>query len=133
MLYPPIEKKFSRKYDIYHEVRLFCRRMDMLLISKKTKKPEIAFEFKLKDWKTAIQQANSYKIIADYSYVVLYYKSIPKIKENIDILEKKGIGLISASSRKFEIILKAKKNNFFDNQLWNKVQKDIEEGKYGEK
>ena len=129
-LYPPIEKRFSADYTIIHEVRLYCRRVDMLLISKKTNKPEIAMEFKIKDWKTAIKQANSYQLIADYSYIVLYYKNIYKIEEHLELLEKKGIGLISASSRKYKIILKPKKNYIFDKDLWKKIQKDIQEGKY---
>ena len=129
-LYPPIEKKFSEEYNIFHEVRLYCRRVDMLMISKKTKKPEIAMEFKLKDWKTAIQQANSYQLIADYSYIVLYYKNIYKIEKQLDILEKKGIGLISASTRRFEILLYPIKKKFFDKELWKKIKKDIQEGKY---
>lgn len=127
-LYPPVEEKYSEDYNIFYEVKLYARTVDMLFISKETGVIEIAMEFKLRDWKTAIQQALSYQIIADYTYVVLYYKNINKV--NLERLEKYGIGLISASTDCFEILLKSKKNDMFVKELHEKVMREIQDGKY---
>lgn len=125
-LYEPIKKNYCKRYDLFYEIRLHNRIIDILLFRKKNLKPIIAMEFKIKDWKKALIQAYSYLTVANYVYIVLYYKYIKNIKEhNFKIFKKNGIGLISASTKNYKIILKARKNNIIDEELQDKILKTL--------
>ncbi len=108
-LYRPIVSNYKKRYDLYYEIRLYSRIIDIFLIGKNNVKNSIAMEFKLKDWKKALIQANSYFLIANYVYIVLYYTHIKNV--DIELLKKNGLGLISASKNNYHIILRQKKNN----------------------
>ena len=64
-LYYPIEKNYSRNYNLFYEVRIIHRKIDILMIAKKQKSPIIAIEVKMRDWKTAFIQALTYQLVAD--------------------------------------------------------------------
>lgn len=55
-----------------------------------------AFEFKLHDWKRALQQAFQAKSYANFQYVVMDESSISPALDNKDMFEKYNVGLISA-------------------------------------
>ena len=81
--------------DVYIEVPVFCRSVD-LVIQEKQNAEIFAIEFKLHDWKRAIQQAQSVGLCFDYLYICL-----PKPKTNSsaskisDTCISNGVGLIS--------------------------------------
>ena len=58
--------------DVYIEVPVFCRSVD-LVIQEKQNAEIFAIEFKLHDWKRAIQQAQSVGLCFDYLYICLSY------------------------------------------------------------
>ncbi len=120
MLYKPVIESFKNDFKIYKEVRLYNRIIDLLLIGKINQSPKIAMEFKLKDWKKALQQAYSYQLVADYVYIVMYEKYETLINE--DLIKKNGIGLIIANSKRFKVKIESKKNNIFDKDLWLKIK-----------
>lgn len=120
LLYKPIIENFKNDYECLQEVRLYNRIIDLLLIGKSDDCPKIAMEFKLKDWKKALQQAISYQLVADYVYIVMYQKNEKYI--NNDLIKKNGIGLIIANSRKYEIKINPRKSNIIDNYLWENIK-----------
>ncbi len=125
-LYKPIKEKYGKNYNAYYEIRLYSRIVDILFVRKRSTYPIIAMEFKVKDWKKALIQGYSYFLIANYVYIVLYYKSIKFIEEkDLEIFRKNGIGLISSSTKKYEIILKPRKNKFIDQELSKKIIKNL--------
>lgn len=80
--------------DIYVEVPVFCRSVDLVL-QKKRNAEIFAIEFKLHNWKRAIQQAQSVGLCFDYLYICL-----PKPKTDFsankisDVCITNGVGLI---------------------------------------
>jgi len=120
MLYKPVIENFKNDFRCIKEVKLYNRKIDLLLIGKNKNSPRIAIEFKLKDWKKAIQQVLSYQLIADYVYIALYLKNETLVDTNL--VKMYGIGLIVANSRRFEIRIEPKKNNIFDQKLWEKIR-----------
>ncbi len=121
LLYKPIIDNYKNDFECLKEIRLYNRIIDLLLIGKSENSPKIAMEFKLKDWRKALQQAISYQLVADYVYIVMYQKYENLIDD--DRVKKSGIGLIIANSRKFTIKIKPIKNNIFDNNLWEKIKR----------
>ena len=124
-LYPPIKSNYEKRYNVYGEIRLYSRIIDLLLLDKNKSKTIIAMEFKLKDWKKAFVQAFTYLLIANYVYVVLYHKNIKKVDKNL--LKTNGIGLISATKTSYRILIRPKKNNKIDRTLLNKVLNEIKQ------
>lgn len=124
-LYPPIKNNYKKRYNLYDEIRLYSRIIDLLLLGKNKSKTIIAMEFKLKDWEKAFVQAFTYLLIANYVYIVLYRKNIKKVDKNL--LKTNGIGLISATKNSYRILIKPKKNNKIDKTLLNKVLNEIKQ------
>ena len=54
--------------DIFIEVPVFCRSVDLVIEEKRTSIIS-AIEFKLHDWKRALQQVQSVGICFDYLYI----------------------------------------------------------------
>jgi predicted P-loop ATPase/GTPase len=87
---------------VYTEVPMFSGSCDVVFIVN----DEInAVEFKLKDWKRAIDQASRHKLIAEKCWVCLLVVS-EKAKEYAKI---KGVGILEYSE-KMQPIIEAKKN-----------------------
>lgn len=55
-------------------------------------------ELKLKNWKTALEQATRGKSFSDYQFVALDEENILRAQENIEIFREKEIGLMEISS-----------------------------------
>lgn len=55
-------------------------------------------ELKLKNWKTALEQATRGKAFSDYQFVALPEENILRAQENIEVFREKEIGLIEISS-----------------------------------
>ncbi len=124
-LYPPIKNNYKKRYNLYDEIRLYNRIIDLLLLDKNKSKTIIAMEFKLKDWRKAFVQAFTYLLIANYVYIVLYRKNIKKVDKNL--LKTNGIGLISATKNSYRILIRPKKNYKIDRTLLNKVLNEIKQ------
>lgn len=67
----------------------------------------ISIEAKLKDWKSALIQAERYLVFSDYSYVALPNSTVERI--NKEIFKSKGIGILVVEDGVKEVI-KAKKS-----------------------
>lgn len=89
-------KNISNREDIgiYVEVPVFCRSVDLVIREKQNAKL-FAVEFKLHDWKRAIQQAQGVGLCFDYLYICL-----PKPKTDLSVGKisdgcmENGVGLI---------------------------------------
>jgi hypothetical protein len=115
---------FFQHYEMYREVKIFTRSIDLLL--KKDDGAMIAIEFKLYNYQKAFQQLSDYQIVTDYAYLC-----IPKRNVSSHILQKlrnKGIGLYmyDEHTSSFEEIIKAKKSSlqipFYRNYLFQKLE-----------
>ncbi len=110
--------------EIYEEVGLFNRNIDMLLLSER----EIIFsiEFKLNNWRKAIEQIEDYMLISDYTYLCMPERKISKKLESI--LIEKGIGLLLYNQKedyiKKEILPKMshRKIDYYKYQIINKIK-----------
>jgi len=86
--------KLKEKENIKHvltEVPYMSRCIDMIIVDKNDK--VVSIEFKLKNWRKAIEQARDHSLGADISYICL-----PKPKKSIsetmiEELKENGIGL----------------------------------------
>lgn len=80
--------------DIFIEVPVFCRSVDLVIEEKRTSIIS-AIEFKLHDWKRALQQVQSVGICFDYLYICLpkpkTEAAVTKIREACNFV---GVGLI---------------------------------------
>jgi hypothetical protein len=86
-------KYFFSKHDeferVVREVPFLSRCIDLVLITKESQ--SITIEFKIKNWRKAIEQAKNHKLGADKSYICL-----PEMKlsfELINLLKNEKIGL----------------------------------------
>lgn len=71
------------------EVPFLSRCIDMVLITKESQ--IVTIEFKIKNWRKALQQARNHKLGADKSYICLPEKTLSK--ELTKVLEQEQIGL----------------------------------------
>ncbi len=97
--------------SIYMEVPVFCRSVD-LVIQEKQNAEIYAIEFKLHDWKRAIQQAQSVGLCFDYLYICLPRPKTDSSANKIsDACLTNGIGLIfyDTERNKFFKIVEAPK------------------------
>lgn len=78
----------------------------------------LAFEAKLKDWRSAIKQAHEYKKYADYSYVVFPSDLQPKYDVFKDFCIDNGIGVIFVSDSDFMFALRSRKSSDY---TWERV------------
>ena len=69
----------------------------------------IAVEAKISDWKAGLEQAIRYKQFANEVYVALSAENVRKVDKQLFI--NLNIGLMSVSSGKLKIVIKAKKQN----------------------
>lgn len=77
------------------EVPTLGRAIDLVLYRKRTL---TSVEFKLKNWKRALNQARDHRLVADYAYVCMpAKKSVPKNLE--ECFRKAGVGLLFYSDK----------------------------------
>lgn len=109
--------------EIYEEVGLFSRNIDMLLLSDE--QTVFSIEFKINDWRKAIEQIDDYMLISDYTYLCMPQRKISEKLENL--LSEKGIGLLLYSQnedcikKKIPPKVSTKKIDYYKNQIINKV------------
>jgi hypothetical protein len=95
------------EYQKYYEVACFHRSIDILLVHPSGN--IVAIEAKISDWKKALHQANTYSLLADYSYILMPQKK--KLNPEFIIkLGKHGIGLMlyDSDSNTLKIVKDAK-------------------------
>jgi hypothetical protein len=83
-----VRPKFEDRYHIFEEVPLISRSIDMVLFDQESL---ITIEFKIRDWRKAVNQIKGHLIAADYAYLCMPNKKISKQLE--ELLTKNGIGL----------------------------------------
>lgn len=110
-------------FEIYEEVGLFNRNIDMLLLLDN--RTVFSIEFKINDWKKAIEQIDDYMLVSDYTYLCMPQRKISDKLTNL--LSEKGIGLLLYNENddyiKKEISPRAssKKIDYYKKQIINKV------------
>ena len=76
---------------LVREVPFLSRCIDLAMITKENE--TITIEFKMKDWRHALEQVKSHKLGADKAYICLPVKKPSKILENALIEESVGLYL----------------------------------------
>lgn len=79
--------------EIVLEVPYLSRCIDMILVDNNNE--IISIEFKLKNWKQAINQASDHKLGVDKAYICMPQRKTKISEKLIDELTEKGIGLFS--------------------------------------
>ncbi len=109
-LYPTIRNTgpFAKK-QFYYEIPIgdwatSRKRIDLVILKNQKL---ISIEVKISNWKKALQQAYANLYVFDYSYVALWYKTIPNV--DTDIFKTLGIGILEVNGSCQEIV-KAKKS-----------------------
>lgn len=87
----------------------------------------ISFEFKLKNWKRALQQAFRYKSFSSLSYVFIEKKHLNPPLKNIELFEKTGIGLCTYNNDEIEFIYTPQISEPFSDRLTKKACNIISE------
>jgi hypothetical protein len=54
----------------------------------------VAFEVKVKDWKSGLRQARSYKSFANRTYLALPIERADSIKQHVDVFRRFNVGLL---------------------------------------
>jgi hypothetical protein len=114
-------KKFNK---IALEVPYMTRCIDMVLVDKQNQL--ISIEFKINNWRKALEQARDHSLGADWSYICLPKR---KITDNmLSEFENLGIGLFFYSNIEeypLELIIQPRENNnrwnIWRNSLMEKV------------
>ncbi|MCF8002205.1 MAG: hypothetical protein K9K76_10160 [Halanaerobiales bacterium] len=84
-------KQLSEYKDIILEVPYLSRSIDMIIVDRQDN--IISVEFKLSDWKRAIQQAKDHSMGSDMAYICMPEPAQGFKKNFIDKLKLNGIGL----------------------------------------
>lgn len=110
----------DKEVQLFCEVPVFCRSIDLVKYDKK-RNTVTAIEFKLSNWKRAIDQVISTAISFDYLEICICKPKMQKTQDNIiETCKTLGIGLyfFDLDKRKFEYVVEAQKVE----KIWN-VQK----------
>ncbi len=85
----------DRGFDVLPQVPLKTRRIDLVCVSPE--RPQItAIELKVKDWKSAFQQAMRYRLCADAVYIALWHDHVHRVPGTL--LGEHGVGLMKVDS-----------------------------------
>lgn len=114
-------KKFNSEI-IFREVKIFTRSIDIVLIKGNDL---ISIEFKLTNYKKALEQISDYKLVTDYSYICIPKRNLSNTIFN-KIKEKKiGLYMFDYKSNNLEEILQPKLNteciSYYKKYLKNKL------------
>ncbi len=105
----------KNNFKINTEIQMYSKRIDIVCIDIVTQEV-YAIEVKLKNWKRAIQQALTYRLCSDYSFI-----AVPEeIYQNIDMkfISQYGIGIITITQEgKVNIKKPALKSTIIDKNL----------------
>lgn len=103
------------------EVPLLGRCVDLAYMMKKSL---FAVEFKLHDWRRAIQQARDHRLAADFAYICMPEREITTEMRNE--INEAGVGLMFYKKNKgwpFEEVIKAPKSK----ETWSVARSDLAE------
>lgn len=107
----------------FEEISFFRRSIDLVVLDNNILK---TIEFKLKDWKKAIQQIIDHQIVADYSYLCMPKRNLSETM--IEQLKSNGIGLYfyDSQTKKIELIWNSKttkrQSKFYRNQFISRLE-----------
>lgn len=121
-MYEPVRNfLINGKLECHREVPMYSRRIDVVGISKDYSNIT-AVEMKVRDWKKALRQANLYRLCADYVYVAMYYKHIPR---DLESFRSKGIGVFEVNGD-VKLVEKAMPSDIIHNSIRNSIINYIE-------
>jgi len=108
-----VNKSFRRirrntEKPVCREVPILGRNADLAYVDQNFL---FSVEFKMHDWRRAIQQARDHQLAADYSYICMPRRNVTKALS--DELEKHGVGLFFYRDKgnwPFEIIVEASRS-----------------------
>jgi hypothetical protein len=87
--YNYLKKNYPNCDNIVMEVPFLSRCIDMVIFTKDNR--TITIEFKIKNWRQALEQAKNHRLGADKSYICLPCKKPSECL--LDLLKKENIGL----------------------------------------
>lgn len=103
-----VKKLEGSSLDVFQEVPMLGRSIDLVLLkNKKT----IGIEFKLSNWRKAVEQANDYLIAADIAYICMPERKVTSALK--ELLSVTGVGLLFPNANKdwpFDEIIKPRKS-----------------------
>jgi hypothetical protein len=117
-----------QKSDIYphivREVPFLSRCIDLVLLTKNEE--TIAIEFKIKDWRQAIEQAKNHMLCADKVYICLPHRNPSESLMNLLLSEEIGLFLYNPNDTlvMYEYLsapINKKKVNLFGNMLISSI------------
>lgn len=107
MLKPVLRLFPKKKYNRYIEVPLGQKKIDLWCVSKKTDLPKVCVELKVRDWKKGLWQAIIDFQIAKESYIAIWYRYLPRVEKNKELLDKYGVGLICVREKSAKIVVRS--------------------------
>lgn len=90
------------------EVPLFKRMMDLYALSRPSGRT-FAYELKLRDWKSGLRQASTYRLAADFVYLAIPKAIVSRAERMTDVFHELGVGLIGIDGS-CKVILKPKRS-----------------------
>jgi hypothetical protein len=88
----------ERGFRVYKEVPLFSSSIDMVLLNERNELT--AIEFKLFNWKKALDQVKKHSICFDYLYICLLKQKTKEARKKVEhVCVQSGIGLFYFSVR----------------------------------
>ncbi|MDO9537924.1 MAG: hypothetical protein Q7J68_06360 [Thermoplasmata archaeon] len=90
------------------EVQMFSKKIDVVCIDPRTK-DVYAIEAKVEKWRRALQQALTYRLCSNYSYLAIPEENSSKVDQKL--LSKYGIGLIIVNQDNITILQDATNSN----------------------
>jgi len=113
--------------DVYTDVPFLSRCIDMIIIENNSE--IISIEFKIKDWRKAVQQARDHMLGVDKAYICLPVKKRGVSKNLERLLIQYGVGLLFFHEKKkepLEEIIPAQKSKL----IWAKGRSWLKEVLY---
>ena len=89
------------------EAKLSRKRIDVVFVPDSSG-PWTAVELKVRNWKKALWQAAVNRQLAEFSYVALWYTTVPLALDHCALFKSYGVGIVSVTSTDAAIVLEAR-------------------------
>jgi len=110
-------------FKVMNQVKFTRKRIDIVVKSDVLN--EIwAIEVKIKDWKTALRQANLNSVACHHSYVAIWHQYANSALRNASIFKHSGVGLmIVDDAYRPSIKLNPRKSSYLNSMAYNQILK----------
>ncbi|MFA5771120.1 MAG: hypothetical protein WC974_00080 [Thermoplasmata archaeon] len=108
----------KNRFIVYTEVPMLSKKIDVVCINPNTN-DVYAIEAKMHKWRRALQQALTYRLCSDFSYIAIPEENSDKV--DTDLLSKYGIGLIVVHKNGITVPQEASVSNV----LHHRMKEDI--------